>query len=277
MAILELKHVEKGFRHRKRGDYTSILSDINLQIEEGEFLAVIGYSGSGKSTLISLLSGLTTPDAGVVLLDGREALQPGPDRGVVFQNYGLLPWLCVRRNIRLAVDSLHSEWTETERNEHAEKYMAMVNLTEAADKRPGQLSGGMRQRVALARTLAMEPRILLMDEPLSALDALTRATLQEEIVRIWERDRRTAVLITNDIDEAILMADRIIPLTAGPAASLGPEFRIDLPRPRDRKSISGDPAFRRLKMKITQYLLSPECRRMESAAAIAADKKRTAA
>jgi nitrate/nitrite transport system ATP-binding protein len=261
MSFLELKNVGRSFT--SRGVRTPVLKNVNLKIEEGEFVAILGYSGSGKSTLISLLAGLTKADEGEVLMEGHTIMGPGPDRGVVFQNYSLLPWLTVRENVRLAVDAMHPEWTTAERMAHTDKYIAMVNLSEAVAKRPGQLSGGMRQRVALARTLAIEPRVLLLDEPLSALDALTRATLQDEIVRIWERDRRTALLITNDIDEAILLADRIMPLTSGPGATLGPAFRVGLSRPRDRKTIARDAGYRKLKLEITQYLLSPECRARE--------------
>src|SRR5436189_3323796 len=161
-----------------------------------------------------------------------------PDRGVVFQTYSLLPWMTVYENIYLAVNQVFPNWAPAKKQQHTEKYIAMVNLTPARDKRPSELSGGMRQRVSVARALAMDPQILLLDEPLSALDALTRATLQDEISRIWQQDKKTVVLITNDVDEGILLADRIIPLSAGPHATLGPSFAIDLPRPRDRKAIN---------------------------------------
>lgn len=253
MAVLELKNVGKSYG--SGNERREVLSGINLSIEEGEFIAIIGFSGSGKTTLISLMSGLLALDEGELLLRGVPVRGPGPDRGVVFQNYSLLPWLTVYGNIELAVRQVFPGWPEDQRREHIEKYIAMVNLTAAKLKKPRELSGGMRQRVAVARALAMNPQILLLDEPLGALDALTRGTLQEEIARIWSRDRKTVVLITNDVDEGILLADRIIPLTPGPGATLGPEFRIDLPRPRDRKALNNDPDFKKIRNSIVAYFM----------------------
>ena len=232
-----------------------MLTNINLSIEEGEFVALVGRSGCGKTTLMSLIAGLLPPDAGSIALHGKPITGPGPDRGVIFQNYSLLPWLTVAGNVRLAIDQVFADWTAEQRQAQVERYLRMVNLWPARDKRPGELSGGMRQRVAVARALAMNPAILLMDEPLSALDALTRATLQDEIMRIWEESRTTVVLITNDVDEAILMADRLIPLTAGPTATLGPSFEIPLPRPRDRRLLNRDPQFKQLRSEVVEYLL----------------------
>lgn len=266
MAFLELSNVSKGFGCN--GSRVEVLKNINLQIEEGEFVAIVGYSGAGKSTLISMIAGLVAPDCGSIRLEGKEIRQPGPDRGVVFQNYSLLPWKSVFANIYLAVDRVFPAWTRAQKTEHTEKFIAMVNLTAARDKKPGELSGGMRQRVALARALSTDPRILLMDEPLGALDALTRATLQDEIERIWERDTKTVVLITNDVDEGILLADRIIPLSHGPEATLGPSVEIDLPRPRDRKAINHDPRFQKIRAEVIHYLLSsnPKIRKKTVAA-----------
>jgi len=205
--------------------------------------------------LISAIAGLIEPDRGEVRLKGEIVRGPGPDRGVVFQSYSLMPWLTVYGNVALAVDTVFPDKTKAERDAHTRDTIAMVGLTHAADRRPAELSGGMRQRVAVARALAMNPEILLLDEPLSALDALTRAKLQDEIETIWEREKKTVVLITNDVDEAILLADRIIPLTPGPGATLGPEFRVTLPRPRDRTAINHDPAYKRLRRAITEYLI----------------------
>jgi nitrate/nitrite transport system ATP-binding protein len=255
MAFLEMKGVQKGFD--TRAGRTEVLRNIYLQIEKGEFVAVVGYSGAGKSTLISLLAGLMRPDAGEITVAGRPVVGPGPDRGVVFQNYSLLPWLTVYGNVALAVDQVFPGWPAAERRAHVEKYIAMVNLTPARQKRPGELSGGMRQRVALARALAMEPEVLLMDEPLGALDALTRAVLQDEIERLWERDQRTVVMITNDVDEGILLADRIVPLSAGPGATLGPAVPVDLPRPRNRRALNHDPRFKEIRLQVLDYLLGP--------------------
>ena len=253
MAFLELNNVSKGYGTGAKR--VEVLHDLNLKIAEGEFVAIVGYSGAGKTTLMSLIAGLQPPDTGTVTLRGAEVLEPAPDRAIVFQNYSLLPWLSVYENIALAVDEVFSDWSKVKRQEHILKYIGMVNLTPARDKKPCELSGGMRQRVSVARALAMDPRILLLDEPLSALDALTRATLQDEIERIWESDRKTVVLITNDVDEGILLADRIIPLSAGPRATLGPEVKVDIDRPRDRKALNHDPRFKAIRKEIISYLL----------------------
>lgn len=258
MAFLELKNVCKSFAG------TTVLKDINLSIEKGEFVAIVGYSGAGKTTLISLIAGLLRPDTGSAALNDLEISAPGPDRGIVFQNYSLLPWLSVYENILLAVDQCFPNWSAAKRAEHVTKHIAMVNLTPARDKRPGELSGGMRQRVSVARALAMDPQILLLDEPLSALDALTRATLQDEISRIWQENRKTVVMITNDPDESIYLADRIIPLAAGPGATLGPSFPVEIPRPRNRKSINHDPHFKDLRRRLVEFLLNSKGQRHAS-------------
>ena len=250
MSLLELSNVGKSFGG------ACVLKDVKLSIAKGEFVAIVGFSGAGKTTLISLIAGLLKPDTGTVMLNGQPVNGPGPDRGMVFQNYSLLPWLTVFENISLAVDEVFGEWNVAKRREHVERYIQMVNLSPARDKRPAELSGGMRQRVSVARALAIEPQILLLDEPLSALDALTRTTLQDEISRIREETHKTVVLITNDPDEGIYLADRIIPLTAGPGATLGPSFTIDIPRPRDRKAINHDAHFKQLRRDITEFLLN---------------------
>lgn len=250
MPILELKNVAKSYGP------ASVLRDIDLEIEEGEFIAILGFSGSGKTTLVSLMAGLIRPDAGEVLLRGKAVDGPGADRGVVFQSYSLMPWLTVEGNIALAVDAVMPQASKAERKARVHKYIGMVGLSHAVDRRPAELSGGMRQRVAVARALAMSPDILLLDEPLSALDALTRAKLQDEIETIWEQEKKTVVLITNDVDEALLLADRIIPLNPGPGATFGPSFKVDLPRPRDRAAVNSDPDFKRLRAEVTEYLMA---------------------
>ena len=250
---LEFKGVTKSYG--TGAQRTVVLDNINLQIREGEFVAIVGFSGSGKSTLISLIAGLQQADQGAVLRNGEPITGPGPDRGVVFQNYSLMPWMTVRQNVALSVDQAFQHASKEERNARVEKYIAMVNLTPAMDKRPSELSGGMRQRVSVARALAASPDILLLDEPLSALDALTRSKLQDEIIRIWSQEKKTVVLITNDVDEGIIMADRIIPLNPGPNATLGPEFVVTLPRPRDRAAINHSPEFKRIRREVTQYLM----------------------
>lgn len=253
MPFLEVKNVAKGFG--PSWSHSEVLHDINLSIEEGEFVAIIGYSGAGKTTLMSLLAGLTEPDTGEILFDGKKMSGPGPDRGIVFQNYSLLPWLTVHENVALAVDQVFPGWTPDTRRAHVERYIATVNLTPASKKLPSELSGGMRQRVSVARTLAMTPRVLLLDEPLGALDALTRGTLQDELSRICQEEKKTVVLITNDPDEAIYLADRVIPLTAGPRATLGPSIPVTLRRPRDRRSFNEDYEFKQIRNEIVGYLL----------------------
>jgi nitrate/nitrite transport system ATP-binding protein len=255
MSFLELKNINKHF-----GD-ASVLRDINLRIEKGSFVAIVGFSGAGKTTLISLIAGLLRPDSGTITLNDLEITEPGPDRGIVFQNYSLLPWLSVYENILLAVEQVFPNWSRARKQQHVERHIAMVNLTPASQKRPGELSGGMRQRVSVARALAMDPQILLLDEPLSALDALTRATLQDEISRIWQENRKTVVMITNDPDEGIYLADRIVPLSAGPGATLGPSFEIDLPRPRNRKELNHEPRFKEIRREVIEFLLNSKGQR----------------
>jgi nitrate/nitrite transport system ATP-binding protein len=253
MPLLSLHNVHKGFDGC--GTRTEVLRDVEFRVEEGEFVAIVGWSGAGKTTLLSLMSGLLKPDIGKALFDGVEIVGPGPERAVVFQNYSLLPWLNVLENVRLAVDSVLPKAPEHVRHERAIRYLEMVGLQEAVAKKPAQLSGGMRQRVSVARALAMEPRVLLLDEPLGALDALTRGMLQQELVRIRQQSGTTVVLITNDVDEALLTADRVVPLTAGPAATLGPSFAVNVAHPRDRKTLRSEPEFVRLRREIVAFLL----------------------
>jgi nitrate/nitrite transport system ATP-binding protein len=225
MALITARGIIKSY------GVNQVLGGVDLDIEQGEFVAIVGYSGSGKSTLLGLLSGLLRPDAG--LLAAHHC-----SRAVVFQNYSLLPWLSVEDNVRLAVDQVFSHQSRAERQKRVDKYVAMVNLTDAKKKKPRELSGGMRQRVAVARALAVEPEVVLMDEPFGALDALTRATLQDELARIWREAGCTVVMVTNDLDEALLLADRVIPLSHGPGAILGPAVVVDAPRPRSRRQPS---------------------------------------
>ncbi len=254
LPLVELRDVCKTYGEGK--GKTSILKNINLSVKEGEFIAIVGFSGSGKSTLISTIAGLIQADSGEVLKQGAPITAPGPDRGVVFQNYSLMPWLTVFENVALAVDEIFKDWPAAQRKAHTEKYVRMVNLGAAMDKKPAELSGGMRQRVNVARALAASPDILLLDEPLSALDALTRGNLQDEILQIWEQEKKTVILITNDVDEAIYMADRVIPLNPGPDATFGPAFPINIGRPRDRAALNHNEAFKKLRAEITQYLMA---------------------
>ena len=252
--ILELSQVGKHYGDGARR--TEVLHDINLRVAEGEFVAILGYSGTGKTTLISLMAGLIEPDTGGMMFRGKEIRGPGPERGVVFQTYSLMPWLTVTGNVALAVNAVHKSKTAAERAEIIRRYIGMVGLAHAADRRPAELSGGMRQRVAVARALAMQPDVLLLDEPLSALDALTRAKLQDEFAAISEAEKKTIVLITNDVDEAILLADRVIPLNPGPNATLGPSFEVDFARPRDRSGLNSNERFIELRREITEYLMA---------------------
>jgi nitrate/nitrite transport system ATP-binding protein len=253
MSFVKLSGVSKSYGTGKQR--TEVLAGVDLEVERGEFVAIVGYSGAGKTTLMSTIAGLIKPDTGEVTVNGRVVKGPGPDRGMVFQNYSLLPWLTVYGNIRLAVDEVHPSWPEARKHEQVTRHVAMVNLAHASDRRPHELSGGMRQRVAVARALAMDPEILLLDEPLSALDALTRSVLRGEIERIWLENKKTVIMVTNDVDEGILLADRIIPLTAPPRATLGAAIAIRLERPRDPKALNHDEHFKRLRNQVIDSLL----------------------
>ncbi|UZO80185.1 ABC transporter ATP-binding protein [Aquimarina sp. ERC-38] len=253
MAYLELNSVYKSYGE---GDNkTNVLSNINLSIEEGEFVAIVGFTGSGKTTLVNLINGLLQPTDGEVLFKGKPIEGTSHERGVIFQNYSLLPWLTVGQNIYMAVKEAFPKTKKSELQERVKEYVGMVSLSPAINKRPKELSGGMRQRVAVARALAMNPEMIIMDEPLGALDALTRGNLQDEILNIWSKDKRTALLITNDVDEGIYMADRIIPLKPGPNATLGPEFKIDIERPRDKTALNDNPNYKKTRNAIIEYLM----------------------
>ena len=253
MSFLEISGVSKSYG--ENATRTDVLDDINLKVEEGEFIAIVGFSGTGKTTLISLLAGLIEPDKGGIIFKNKEIDGPHQNRGVVFQSYSLMPWLSVFGNVALAVDSVFKKKSAAERKAICDKYIEMVGLGHARDRKPSELSGGMRQRVAVARALAMQPELLLLDEPLSALDALTRAKLQDEFAAICDEEKKTIILITNDVDEAILLADRIIPLKPGTPATLGPEFNVSFQRPRDRGELNHDDDFIRLRAEVTEYLM----------------------
>ncbi|MEO0862879.1 MAG: ATP-binding cassette domain-containing protein, partial [Pseudomonadota bacterium] len=251
MSFLSFDNVSKSFGEGT--GRTDVLKDIKLDVAEGEFLVILGFSGTGKTTLINLMAGLERPTAGAVTFKGKPVTAPGPERGVIFQSYSLMPWLTVTGNVRLAVDTVFPKLSGAEKAEKVDHYVKMVGLGHAATRRPAELSGGMRQRVNVARALAMNPEVLLLDEPLSALDALTRANLADEIEHIWEADKKTCVLITNDVDEAIVLADRIVALN--PDGTLGEEFKVSLPRPRDRTAMNTNETFKKLRAQVTEYLM----------------------
>jgi nitrate/nitrite transport system ATP-binding protein len=246
--LIEFQNVDKYYGS------DIVLKNINLTIREGEFLAIVGFTGSGKTTLMNLITGLEKPTHGKILYRGQEIRGPSHQRSVIFQNYALLPWYTVYQNIEIAVDKVFPQFDASQKENHINLFIDMVNLNHARYQRPSELSGGMRQRVAIARALAMRPDVLLMDEPLGALDALTRGNLQEEILKIWGEEQRTALLITNDVDEGIFMADRIIPLIPGKGASLGPEFEIRLDRPRNKKALNTNDHFRKVRTDLMNYL-----------------------
>lgn len=254
MAYIELNNVSVGFGSGT--NRSEILKDINLHMEKGEFLAMLGYSGTGKSTIMNLIAGLIKPDKGEVVVNGKQVDGPSPDRGLVFQNYSLLPWFDVSKNVALAVDEVYSDESAEARAERVRIAIDRVNLTDAAHKKPGELSGGMRQRNSVARTLSMMPDVLLLDEPLSALDALTRSVIQDQILNIWKELGQTIILITNDIDEGLYMADRIIPISIGPPATLGPETVVSRPHPRDRKAIMTGVEYQGMRQEVITFLLN---------------------
>lgn len=224
------------------GEYI-VLDNVNLSIQKGEFICIIGHSGCGKSTLLNMVSGFSQPSSGTVMLNGKPIGKPGPDRMVVFQGYALLPWLSVYENVYLAVNAVNPDMAKNAKDEIVHSHLAMVGLTEAVDKLPGQISGGMKQRVAIARALSIRPEVLILDEPFGALDAITKEELQEELLKIWNQNRCTVLMITHDIDEALFLADKLVMMTNGPAANIGEVLTIPFSRPRDRSRMMEMPEY----------------------------------
>jgi nitrate/nitrite transport system ATP-binding protein len=252
-AYLKLSHIDKSFT---RGDTTTeVLRQVSLDIGKGEYVSIIGHSGCGKSTLLNIVAGLTPATAGGVILEGREVDSPGPDRAVVFQNHSLLPWLSVYDNVRLAVDKVFSGLkSRAERHDWTLHNLDLVQMGHAKDKRPSEISGGMKQRVGIARALAMQPKVLLLDEPFGALDALTRAHLQDSVMQIHATLGNTVIMITHDVDEAVLLSDRIVMMTNGPAAHIGEVLEVALPRPRRRLELVTDPTYLKCREAVLKFL-----------------------
>jgi nitrate/nitrite transport system ATP-binding protein len=250
---IEIQGVEQRFK-TARGSFLALL-DVNLAVAKGEFITLIGHSGCGKSTLLNLIAGLTTPTQGALLCANREIKGPGPERAVVFQNHSLLPWLTCHENVYLAVERVFASTdSKAQLKTRTEAALALVGLTAAAQKRPGEISGGMKQRVGIARALSMEPKVLLMDEPFGALDALTRAKLQDELLAIVQKTQSTVVMVTHDVDEAVLLSDRIVMLTNGPAATIGEVLDVGIPRPRNRVELAEDPVYVHARKAVIDFL-----------------------
>ena len=252
-AYLSLENINMSFT--TKGELFCALNDVNLRIDKGELISIIGHSGCGKSTVLNIVAGLLQASSGGVLLENKEVNDPGPDRAVVFQNHSLLPWLTVYDNVRLAVDKVFAATKSKEEcHEWTLHNLALVHMDHALDKRPGEISGGMKQRVGIARALAMEPKVLLMDEPFGALDALTRAHLQDSLMEIHADLKNTVIMITHDVDEAVLLSDRIVMMTNGPAATIGEILKIGLPRPRRRLTLADDAAYNHYRAEVLRFL-----------------------
>lgn len=233
-----------------------VFDDVNIGIEKGEFVCIIGHSGCGKSTILNVLAGLDEPTSGGVIMDGKEVSGPSLDRGVVFQHYSLLPWLTTLQNVAFGVSARNRDWSKTQVDEHSKRFLEMVGLKAAIHKKPSELSGGMRQRVSIARAFATSPKLLLLDEPFGALDALTRGVIQDELVKIWTETQQTVFMITHDVDEAMLLADRVLLMTNGPDARVAESVKINLPRPRNRATIIENPSYYKIRNHLVNFLVS---------------------
>ena len=247
-----IENVSMSF-NTKKGTFQA-LSNVNLSINQGEFVSIIGHSGCGKSTVLNLIAGLLEPTKGHLFCAAREIAKPGPERAVVFQNHSLLPWLTCFENVLLAIDSVFGSETKAEKKARAHAVLELVGLSHATEKRPNEISGGMKQRVGIARALAMEPKVLLLDEPFGALDALTRANLQDELMGIMKKSGATAVIVTHDVDEAVLLSDRIVMMTNGPAATIGDILTVNLPKPRNRLELAENKDYNHLRSEVLRFL-----------------------
>jgi nitrate/nitrite transport system ATP-binding protein len=267
MPLLEIDHITKFFPNTDGAGEVCVFRDVAFKVEQGEFLTMVGHSGCGKSTVLNIIAGLETASLGGVVLEGREIAGPGMDRMVVFQNFSLMPWMTVSQNVRLAVRSAYPSWSGAQVDDCVTRYIDMVGLNGAEKKRPAALSGGMKQRVGLARAFATEPKVLLLDEPFAQIDALTRGVIQEELVRMWTASRNTVFMVTHDVDEAILLSDRIALMTNGPDARLAEIVEVKLPRPRSRADIIDEPEYARLRSHIIHFLVERSRHLQEQAAA----------
>lgn len=255
MAFLQVDHVSKFFPNSSGEGQVCIFKDVTIKVEKGEFVTVIGHSGCGKSTLLNIIAGLDHASEGGALLGGREITGPGLDRMVVFQNFSLMPWMTVFDNIKLAVKAAYPTWSSEQIAAHVMKYVELVGLKGAEGKRPAALSGGMKQRVGLARAFSIEPKVLLLDEPFAQIDALTRGVIQEELIQMWNTTRNTVFMVTHDVDEAILLSDRIILMTNGPSAQIGEIVDVDIDRPRSRESILEHPSYYKIRNHVIHFLV----------------------
>ena len=255
MSYLELTKISKYFDNPDGKGSLCVFKDVDLKVEKSEFLTVVGHSGCGKSTMLNIIAGLEKVTSGGVILEGREVEEPGLDRSGVFQNFALIPWMTVYQNIRLAVKAANPDWTKDQIKEYTFKYIDLVNLRDAADKRPSALSGGMKQRVGLARAFCINPKVLLLDEPFAQIDALTRGVIQDELVAMWEESKNTVFMVTHDVDEAILLSDRVVLMTNGPSARIGEIIEISIPRPRTRASIIDHPNYYKIRNHIIHFLV----------------------
>jgi nitrate/nitrite transport system ATP-binding protein len=255
MAFLEIDHVSKYFPSSSGNGKVCIFKDVTIKIDKGEFVTVIGHSGCGKSTLLNMVAGLDTMSEGGIVLNGREVSGPGLDRMVVFQNFSLMPWMTVFENIRLAVRAAYPAWDRGKIAAHVQKYIQLVGLTSAEEKRPTALSGGMKQRVGLARAFSIEPKVLLLDEPFAQIDALTRGVIQEELIQMWNATRNTVFMVTHDVDEAILLSDRILLMTNGPCARIAELVQVAIPRPRSRETIIEHPHYYKIRNHVIHFLV----------------------
>jgi len=247
----------EGLSKRFGGEQsTAVFEEVNIGIAKGEFVCIIGHSGCGKSTILNVLAGLDSPSSGCVIMDGKEVAGPSLERGVVFQNYSLLPWLTALQNVNFGVRARWPQWNSDQVAAHSRKFLEMVGLAHSLDKKPAQLSGGMRQRVSIARAFATSPKLLLLDEPFGALDALTRGVIQDELLKIWSETHQTVFMITHDVDEAILLSDRILLMTNGPKARVAESVHINLPRPRNRASIIDDPRYYLIRNHLVNFLVT---------------------